>query len=394
MKIKTISIIGGAGRAGLPLSLMFASKNYKVIIVDKDVKKLHQLQNGIMPFKEEGSNEILRKFKKKIVFTSKYTSLKKSDVIILTTETPVDSHFNPETNKVRKVVDTILPYLKNNQLLILRSTLYPGTANLIVSILKKKKLKTNVSFCPERISQGYGVKELGQIPQIISGNNIKAINYSKKIFSKFINKFIIVSFEEAEVAKLFSNAWRYIKFSIANEFYKICVEKNLNFEKIRNAVVKDYPRAIDFPKSGFTAGPCLFKDTMQLTSYSRDSFSLGHNSMLINETLPNFLVNKFKIKNKIRDKNIGILGMTFKPNNDDIRESLAYKLKKILEFEGAKVLCSDYFVKDKSFVNEKTLIKKCKIIFIGSPHKSYKKLKFNKNHKIIDCWGFFNGKKY
>ena len=130
--------------------------------------------------------------------------------------------------------------------------------------------------------------------------------------------------------------------------------------------MKDYPRAIDFPKSGFTAGPCLFKDTMQLTSYSRDSFSLGHNSMLINETLPNFLVNKFKIKNKIRNKNIGILGMTFKPNNDDIRESLAYKLKKILEFEGAKVLCSDYFVKDKSFVNEKTLIKKCKIIFIGS----------------------------
>ena len=151
---------------------------------------------------------------------------------------------------------------------------------------------------------------------------------SKKVFSKFIKKFIVINFEEAEVSKLFSNAWRYIKFSIANEFYKICVEKKLDFEIIRNAVMKDYPRAKDFPRSGFTAGPCLFKDTMQLTSYSRDSFSLGHNSMLINETLPNFLINKFILKNKLKNINVGILGMTFKPDNDDIRESLAYKLKK------------------------------------------------------------------
>ena len=258
-------------------------------------------------------------------------------------------------------------------------------------------MKINLSFCPERISQGYGIKELKQIPQIISGNNLKAISISKKVFSNFIKKFIVISFEEAEVSKLFSNAWRYIKFSIANEFYKICVEKKLDFERIRNSVMKDYPRAKDFPRSGFTAGPCLFKDTMQLTSYSRDCFSLWHNSMLINETLPNFLVSKFKSKNKLKNINIGILGMTFKPDNDDTRESLAFKLKKILEFEGAKVYCSDIYINEqnknnKFFVDEKNLLKKCKVIFIGSPHKLYKKIKFSKKHKVIDCWGFLNGK--
>jgi len=397
MKKNTISIIGGAGRAGLPLSLMLASKNCKTIIIDVDLKKLDILKKGIMPFKEEGSDKLLKKYKKKIIFTNNYNYIKKSEIIILTTETPVDNHFNPEINKVEKVIDRIIPFLSNNQTLILRSTLYPGTSKMIDNYLKKKNLKINLSFCPERISQGYGIKELKQIPQIISGNNLKAILISKKVFSKFIKKFIVINFEEAEVSKLFSNAWRYIKFSIANEFYKICVEKKLDFEIIRNAVMKDYPRAKDFPRSGFTAGPCLFKDTMQLTSYSRDSFSLGHNSMLINETLPNFLINKFILKNKLKNINVGILGMTFKPDNDDIRESLAYKLKKILEFEGAKVYCSDIYLKNqnkinKFFVDEKKLLKKCKIIFIGSPHKLYKKLKFSKKHKVIDCWGFLKGK--
>ncbi len=387
-----ISVIGGAGRAGLPLSLMLASKGEKVNVIDKDEKKIKSLLDGKMPFIEKGSGPILKKFKKNIFFTNIYTPISKSNIVILTTGTPIDEHLNPQINSVTNLIFEILPYLKNNQLLILRNTLYPGTTSIIANILKSKNLKIDICYCPERIAQGYGVSELKSLPQIISGNNLKAIKKAKRLFSKFNKNVYELSFEEAEIAKLFSNAWRYIKFSIANQFYSICLEKNLNFKKIRKIMMENYERANDFPDSGFSAGPCLLKDTMQLASYSRDNFSLGHESMIINETLPNLLVTKLKLKTKLFGKKIGILGMTFKPNNDDYRDSLAFKLKKILQFEGAKVYCSDVYINKKEFYNISTVLNSCKIIFIGCPHDEYKKIKFSKDKLIINCWGNFEEK--
>ena len=389
-----ISIVGGAGRAGLPLSLIMASKGLNVFVIDKDIEKINLLNKGKIPFLEKGSLKLLKKFNKNIIFTDKYDYISKSQIIILTTGTPIDEHLNPDIKLVTNLINNLVPYFKDNQTLILRSTLFPGTTAKICKILKSKKLRMQTCFCPERISQGNGVDELSNLPQIISGNTKKAVNISRKLFSRFTKEIYELSFEEAEITKLFSNAWRYIKFSIANQFYSICIEKNMDFQKIRNVMMKNYPRAQDFPNSGFSAGPCLFKDTMQLASYSRDNFSLGHASMIINETLPNLLVNKLKMQKKISNTNIGILGMAFKPNNDDSRESLAFKMKKILEHEESNVLCSDLFIRDRLFVTPKELLKKCNIIFIGCPHSEYKKLKFQSRHIIIDCWGFFYEKKY
>ena len=151
---------------------------------------------------------------------------------------------------------------------------------------------------------------------------------------------------EAELAKLFTNTWRYIQFSIANYFYQITTQKNLDFYKIYEAITYNYPRAKDFPAAGFAAGPCLHKDTMQVVAYSNNSFFMGHAAMLVNEGLPNFIVQRLKEKYSLKDKIVGILGMAFKANNDDKRESLSYKLRNILDIEAKKVICSDVYIRE------------------------------------------------
>ena len=385
---KKIAIVGGLGHVGLPLSFSLALKKFDVTSIDIDTKKIEKIKKNILPFKEKGLLKIIKLQKKlKIRFTNKYDCINKSDVIFITLGTPIDEYFNPDLNFFFNAFKKIIPFLKNGQIIILRSTVFPGTTRKLESILKDKKLNVSLAFCPERISQGNGIKELAELPQIISASDTKTFNICVKIFKSLTNKIIKTSYEEAEIAKLFCNTWRYIKFAIANQFYTICKDKNLDFEKIRNAMIYKYDRAKDFPNSGFSAGPCLLKDTMQLSAYSRQLFTFGHSAMLVNENLPEFLISDLKKTRKIKNLKVGILGMAFKPNNDDRRDSLAFKLKKKLIYEGCKVFCTDVYMKDKFLVTTQKILNTCNVIFIGCPHDEYKNIKFKKNTRVIDCWG-------
>ena len=154
-------------------------------------------------------------------------------------------------------------------------------------------------------------------------------------------------------------------------------------------MVESYPRAQGLPSAGFAAGPCLLKDTMQLSSFFKNNFQLGLSAMNINEGLPNFIVSQLKKEfNQLNDLKIGILGMAFKANIDDQRDSLSFKLKKILEFEGAKVLCNDIHLKKKHFSTIKDILSSCKILILATPHKEYQKIKIKKNQTLIDPWSF------
>ena len=193
--------------------------------------------------------------------------------------------------------------------------------------------------------------------------------------------------EEAELAKLFSNAWRYIQFSVSNQFYMIANDFNLDFNQIRKVMADGYGRAADIPSPGFSAGPCLLKDTMQLAAFNNNNFLLGHAAMMVNEGLPNFIVEGLRLRYDIHKKKIGILGMAFKADIDDIRDSLSFKLGKILRFHGAKVFYSDEFTIDPTFIKKEKLIKECDIIIIGAPHSIYKKLKIPNRKEVVDVWG-------
>ena len=384
-----ISIVGGFGHVGLPLGLMFASKNIKTLLIDIDKNNFNKIIKGEMPFIEYGSSNFLKKTikNKKLQLSLNLEDIKKSKYIILAIGTPIDEYLNPELSNFLELVNQLSKIVKKTQILIIRSSIYPNMFNKIRKIMPKN-FKNNILYCPERIQQGYALIELGQLPQIISGDSANTIRKGKDLFLKITKKVIITSVKEAEFIKLFSNAFRYIHFAIANEFYTICESNDLSYERIRKYMVESYPRAQGLPSAGFSAGPCLLKDTMQLSSFFKNKFQLGLSAMNINEGLPNFIVSQLKKNYDLDGLRVGILGMSFKANIDDQRDSLSFKLKKILEFEGAVVLCNDVHLKKNYFVSIKNILSNCKVIVIATPHKSYKKIRINKNQILIDPWCF------
>jgi len=386
-----LCVVGGCGHVGLPLSITFASKGLKVCIYDINQDILEAVLNGNMPFLEEGADKLLKATIRKTLFaTNDPKVILDARFIIITIGTPVDEHLNPKFTVMKNFFKSILPYLRDGQHIIIRSTVFPGTTEKIYEFLRNNGLKVKVSFCPERIAQGKAIQELSSLPQIISGFEDEAISEACNLFRILNQDIIVLTPIEAELAKLFTNTWRYIQFAIANQFYIIATGYGLDFYKIYDAMKYKYPRAKDFPPAGFTAGPCLFKDTMQLAAFNNNTFFLGHAAMLVNEGLPNFIVQRLKDRYSLRNKTVGILGMAFKADSDDKRESLSYKLKKILEIEAKKVLCSDVYIREEGFVSAQELIRNSDIVILGAPHKRYKKYKDLISNKIlVDIWNFF-----
>ena len=387
-----ICIIGGAGHVGTPLGLALSSKGYNVVLIDKNQRNIKKINQGIMPFVEDGCAKLLKKmiYKKKIFATSKLDEIKKCKYIIVCIGTPINNKFKPNLEKFFNFFNNLKKYLNKNHIIIIRSSIYPGTCNRIFNIVKNRC--KNLSYCPERIAQGKSLVELPKLSQIISGKNTKSKLESGKVFKKVCGKIIYTKIVEAELIKLFSNAYRYINFSISNQFYMMCKNQGLDFFKIRDLMRDNYKRNTNIPKAGFTAGPCLLKDTMQLSSFYNHKFSLIHSAKSINEDLPIFIIKKLSEKYDLRKKTVGVLGLSFKAENDDIRDSLSIKLLKHLKSKKIRTLQSDEYYKDKNNIDKNILVKKSDIIIISTPHRAYKNLKINKKKVLIDIWGIIEKK--
>ncbi len=390
--MKKITIVGATGHIGLPLSILFANKGFKVVGYDINSENVKKANKGIMLFKEDNGHKEFKKARKtkNLNFIDKPGKEMKNGDFLITVGTPVDEFMNPDLNQLKKCIDSISPYLSTKSLIILRSTVFPGTSEWLKNYLLKRKIKSEVAFCLERVVQGKTFEEIKNLPQIVAATSSDAKKKAAKIFKHISKKIIYCDLKEAEFSKLFSNAFRYIQFAISNEFFMIANSAGLNFEKIRKITKEGYHRAGGMPSAGFAAGPCLFKDTMQLMASNQNNFNLGMNAMLTNEGLVLYLVKQLSLKYDLSKKNVGILGMAFKSECDDIRSSLSYKLKKNLSKMCKNVFCSDpYVTQDKTLHDLKFTIKKSDILIIGSPHKIYKKLNF-KNRKVIDIWGLTN----
>ena len=389
-KMYDICIIGGCGHVGLPLGLAFADRGKRVVLYDKNEKAVQAINAKSMPFLEEGGSEILTHTVDADLLhaTTAIDVIESTPVLVIVIGTPVDEHLNPRWHDVMDVVRQIINYLSDEHLLILRSTLYPGVTNKVHDFIRTTGRKTGVAFCPERIAQGRGLLELTTLPQIVSGCDRESTEQAKLLFSLLTSDLVELAPIEAELAKLFSNAWRYLNFAISNQFYMIAASYGLDFYKIYQAMTENYPPLQGLSKAGFAAGPCLFKDTMQLSAASNNNFFMGHAAMLVNEGMPNFLIERLKAKVSLKDKTVGILGMAFKADSDDPRESLAFKLKKLLELEAFTVLCTDPYIYQPGFVSVDTLIKDSDILILGAPHTDYKNLTI-KGKYVVDIWNFF-----
>ena len=385
-KEKHISIIGGAGHVGLPLGLAFAAKSYKVHLIDKNKNYLNLIKNNHMPFFEVGSGKILKKINKfkSFYYETNLKNLNLSKYIIICIGTPIKSNLKPDLKGFYSLINNLKKKITKDQILIIRSSVLPGTIKKIKKIIGKKN--SNIVYGPERIVQSKSLIELPKLPQILASENNNAFLQSKNLFKKITNTIIKTSILEAELIKLYSNANRYINFAIANQLYVLCHLHDLDFNRIRDIMQFGYERNLNLTKAGLTAGPCLVKDTMQLKHFTKNNFELGTAAMKINEKIPDIIINKLKKIKNYKSKKIGILGLAFKGETDDIRDSLAIKLLNKLKKLKLKILTSDEYFKNQNNISKKQLIKNSNIIIIGAPHNSYKKIKINKSKKLIDIW--------
>jgi UDP-N-acetyl-D-mannosaminuronic acid dehydrogenase len=311
--------------------------------------------------------------------------ISEAEVVITVIGTPLDEHLNPRFEVYRDLIDEDRSHLRDGQLLILRSTVYPGTTERFAKALEREGYKIDVAFCPERVAEGVALKEIAALPQIVSGVSERAQERAVELFRCLTPQIIPLPPLAAELAKLYNNAWRYIQFAVSNQFYMIANDYGIDFYAIHKAMTQDYPRAKGFPRAGFAAGPCLFKDTMQLSCFNNNALFLGHAAMLVNEGLPNYLVRRAAARYDLSTMTVGVLGMTFKADSDDPRDSLSFKLKKSLKVECKEVLCSDPFLDDPALTPLEEAIRRSDLLFIGVPHTLYKSIDFG-DKPVIDIW--------
>jgi len=388
-----ITVIGGAGHVGVPLVLAFADAGLRVNVNDLNKDGLEALKAGRLPFIEHGAEPVLATAlaNQRLVFTDSPNLISNGGPVVITIGTPIDEFLNPIRKVVQSCIDSALPALKDGQLIVLRSTVFPGTTEWLASYLEGKGRKLKVAFCPERVVQGYGLKELREMPQIVSGTTSEAQRDAAVLFERIVSEVVTVSPLEAEFAKLFSNAYRYIEFAATNEFYLIAKSAGVDYRRVLAAMKHNYPRLSGIPRSGFAAGPCLVKDTMQLSAFARNQFSLGHSALLINEGLVLHVVEDLRRRYDLSNLTVGLLGMAFKAESDDVRASLSYKFKKVLIGHTRGVLTTDPFVTtDPELRPLDEVIAKSDLLILCAPHAVYRDINV-RGKPVFDVWGYLEG---
>jgi len=382
-----VAIVGGCGHVGLPLGVALADRGLQVGLVDLNAGAVDLVNSGVAPFEEPGMAELLGRVLAagRLRAMTTPTTVAEAEYVVIVIGTPVDEHLNPDLSAVQEAIEEVAVHLRDGQVLVLRSTVYPGVTAMIERLVERLDLDVDVAFCPERIAEGKAMVELYELPQIIAARAERASDRATKLFRNLTDEIVYLEPEEAELAKLFTNTWRYIKFATANQLFMMANDFGLDYERIRSAIRHEYPRAADLPGAGFAAGPCLFKDTMQLAAFNNNNFQLGQAAVMVNEGLPLYLVSQMERQYDLASSTVGILGMAFKAESDDIRSSLSYKLKRILRFKAARVLTHDpYVTVDPELSDLGTVLRESDVVVIGAPHAAYRGLQTET--PVVDIW--------
>lgn len=397
-----VAVIGAGGHVGLPLALVLADHGNDVTGVDINEGVVAEVNGGRMPFYEEGAEDLLERSlaSETLQMTTDLSLVGEADVIVIILGTPVDENFNPILSGLIRLVDNLCPYLRKGQQIILRSTVSPGTTDRVKKTLEKKTgfvegEDFGLVYAPERVLQGKAISEIKHLPHIVGAYSEESFERIGRFFETFsaANRHYMKPVE-AEIGKLITNMSRYVGFALANEFHMIAGLHDANINKIIDACNDDYPR-LNLPNPGpNVGGPCLFKDGWFLVE--KIPFNdLIVTSFRINEGMPAQIAGKLEEQEDI--ESVAILGMAFKANSDDTRNSVSFKLKKQLEFRGYDVRCVDPHVPG---YEDWSALEGTDAVVLMTPHAEFRDLAElarrveNPEALIVDIWGFWDGMRH
>jgi UDP-N-acetyl-D-mannosaminuronic acid dehydrogenase len=346
----TVAVIG-LGRVGLPLALSFADRGLAVIGVERVPATLESIEAGQMPFHETGTQELLERVRAsgRLRLTPHVQDAAEADHIVLTLGTPAHIHVEIDVSQVRHALDDLLPVLRSGQSVVLRSTVAPGTTEWVAGYLEQRRgfsvgEDLFIAHVPERIAENHFLAEISTLPTIVGGVGEGSGARVAELFEVFGTQIVQTTPVEAELAKIWTNVLRYTQFALPNLLMMECEQFGANVFEVIELINRDYPRG-GIAAPGLTAGTCLRKDFAFAEERSSAPGMLLAVSR-VHETVPLFLVTglKRRLGGSLRDRKVAVLGLTFKRDSDDTRDSLSFKLIRLLERELAHVSRHDPLV--------------------------------------------------
>ncbi len=341
-----VSVVG-LGRVGLPLALSFADRGLPTIGVDRDSAIVERVRDGMMPFREHGTQELLDRVRgdDKLALSTRIEDAAEARHIVLTLGTPAFSHIEIDISDIRAALDALLPVLRPGHHIVLRSTVAPGTTEFVAGYIEQQRglavgRDVFVAHAPERIAENHFVEEIASLPHIVGGVDDESTERVARLFEVFGSRIERTTPVQAELAKIWTNIFRYANFALPNLLMMNCEQYGANVFEVIDLINRDYPRG-GIAAPGLTGGTCLRKDF----AFSEERSSAPGMLMSVsrvNESVPLFLVEGIKSRlGSLRGRKVAVLGLTFKRDSDDLRDSLSAKLIRLLERELAEVATHD-----------------------------------------------------
>jgi UDP-N-acetyl-D-mannosaminuronic acid dehydrogenase len=364
----------GLGRVGLPLALAFADAGLRVLGIDNDPERLEAVRSRRMPFKEPGTDELLERVDLDV--SARATDAAQSEAIVLTLGTPMLAHVEIDLGDIRSVLDDLLPLLREGQLLVLRSTVAPGTTDFVAGYLEKQRGLTAgedvfVAHVPERIAADRFLEEISTLPCIVGGVGEASAERAARLFAMLGAPIVQTTPVAAELAKIWTNILRYTTFALPNLLMMDCERYGANVFDVIELINRDYPRA-GMAMPGLTAGTCLRKD-FAFSEEKSNSPGMLLGVSRVHESVPLFLVDGVKRRlGSLRERKVAVLGLAFKRDTDDERDSLAHKLVRLLDRELADVAVHDPIVATPTASFEQA-VEDADVVIVATNHSVFER---------------------
>jgi UDP-N-acetyl-D-mannosaminuronic acid dehydrogenase len=394
----TVAVIG-LGRVGLPLALSFADRGLDVIGVERVQATIDSVESGQMPFDETDTQEVLERVVEsgRLRLTQSVQDTAEADYIVLTLGTPTYTHIEIDVSQIRMVIDDLLPVFRPGHTLVLRSTVAPGTTEWVAGYIEQRRDFTIgedmfVAHVPERIAEGSFLKEIASLPNIIGGVGDGSGQRAAELFECFGTEIVHTPPVQAELAKIWTNILRYVQFAVPNLLMMECEQYGANVFEVIELINHKYPRG-GMGRPGLTAGTCLRKDF----AFSEERSSAPGMLLAVSrvhETVPRFMVEglKRRLGGSLRNSKVAVLGLTFKRDTDDTRDSLSFKLIRLLERELAHVSRHDPHVPDMSEPLDEALADADAVI-LATNHSAFESIapQFPPRALVVDPWNVLDG---